>query len=382
MGLTVYLNNEIFKPFRPWTVKVIMKHLLLVSTVSLWLGSCAKEPSSNTTFEKCEAQELNDVNYNSIIDGLDDGLIERAVEKPNEVGALGRNKKGYFHVRFQMNITKLTDAAVKLENVELLQAFSRNLDYCFSYQDPDGGFQLNPPEDLVNNPNIPPASEGDVVSGVAFFAYSLGISLMTLENSKWYSNQNTMSLSDNVLSYTSNITQTLNYLKANKERLDIVDKHAPNRLLFDAVAFYTLGQYLDDAEAQNIGLDFAGRAFDQVDDKGGYFIKGGGWDSSYNGVALKLGLEFYSLLPDSEPLKESLDDKLLCAASWQVSRILPSGEVSTEGNTRVFPGGESFLGNTKSVDVEKTIKALLYLAVMTNTNEYMDMALRVLEYYD
>ncbi len=358
-----------------------MKLLSTLWILAISFSSCSKEestkPPANNTIVLNTAKD-----YNSLINEFDEQLLLQSVEQPNDSGALGRNKNGYFHVRFQINMSKLSDLAVRSQRTDALQAFLRNLEYSFLYQEANGVFQLIPPQDLINDPDIPPANAGDRVSAAAFFGYSLGLSLTTLENSDWYSNQlETHQIRQQIQGFDSNIESTLTYLIHNKDILYQVDQSAPNRLLFNAIAFYSLGVYLENDEAKEIGVDFMQTALELIDETSGYFIEGGGWDSSYNGVALKLGLELFSLLSASE-FKEMLGLKLVRAMDWQISKILPSGEISTEGNTRVFPGGESFLGNEKTIDVEKTIRALFYFSFLTENSLYEDIAMKVLNYYN
>ena len=175
----------------------------------------------------------------------------------------------------------------------------------------------------------------------------------------------------------------LDYLKTKVDVLNEVGANAPNRLLFKAIAFYSLGTILNDDVAKEMGPDFVEKALMQRNPTAGYFIEGDGWDSSYNGVAVKLGFELFNLIPvgSSQNMKDRLEQAVTCATDWQKSRVLDTGEISTEGNTRVFPGGEAFLGNEKSVDVIKTVKALFYMATLSDNNEYEILAQKVLEYY-
>ena len=357
-----------------------MRYLLIALIHGILLNSC--DTTTEKAVSSCETNALNaSKNYNALIVGFDEQLVLKAVEQPNDSGALGRNKANYFHVRFQITMSKLTDLAVVSQRTDALQAFLKNLEYSFNFQEENGGFKLRAPLSLLNNPDIPTANAGDRVSAVAFFAYSLGLSLITLENSDWYqSAEQTVLIRDQVRGFNSKIALTLTYLKTNQNILKQVDKNAPNRLLFDAIAFYSLGTYIEDRQAQEIGIDFIALALDLVDETSGYFIEGGGWDSSYNGVALQLGFEIYSMLPD-EASKEVLGEKLVCATEWQISRILPDGEISTAGNTRVFPGGESFLGREKTVDVKSTVRTLLYYAILTEDSFYKDLANTVLRFY-
>lgn len=106
-------------------------------------------------------------------------------------------------------------------------------------------------------------------------------------------------------------------------------------------------------------------------------------DSSYNGVAIKLGFELYTLFKDQSAftLKNELEKAMSCATDWQASRVLPSGEISTEGNTRVFPGGEAFLNNEKGVDVIKTVQAFFYMNSLANDTRYRVLAEKIMAYY-
>jgi len=360
-----------------------MKNLILFIAFGLTLNSCGKESQPMEPDSICEEVAMNsNKNYNAIVSDFDEQQLLRSVEEPNDSGALSRNKESYFHVRFQMKMTNLTDIAIYSQRVDALEAFLKNLEYSFNYQEGNGGFQLIPPPELINDPNIPPATEGDRVSAVAFFAYSLGINLTSLEGSDWYLNSNeTQSIRNQIRQFDLRIGSTLNYLKANQNILQQVDEDAPNRLFFDGIAFYLIGEYLNDIQAKEIGIGFIQSALELIDESSGYFIEGGGWDSSYNGVALKLGFEIFSMLPTSD-IKEELGQKLVCAMDWQLTRILPSGEISTEGNTRVYPGGESFLGNEKTVDVEKTVRALKYFASLTDNSNYNNIANQVLDFYE
>ena len=127
------------------------------------------------------------------------------------------------------------------------------------------------------------------------------------------------------------------------------------------------------------GLAFLDLALVQTDAAEGYFIEKGGYDSSYNGVALKLAIELLSIM-DYESV--ALEAAVLRAARWQVGRILESGEVSTEGNTRVYPGGEDFLGMEKQLDVVKTVKALYYLSVIADDPALRTLGNRVANFYN
>jgi hypothetical protein len=135
----------------------------------------------------------------------------------------------------------------------------------------------------------------------------------------------------------------LTYLKTQVDILKKYDAEAPNRLLFDAVAFYSLGSCLNDAQAKAIGIEFIELALAQQN-AAGFYTEGGGFDSSYNGVSIRLVLVLLGILPTQESVFEKLRKSIGCSVQWQASRVLPPGEISLQGNTRMYPGGEGFLG--------------------------------------
>ncbi len=319
-------------------------------------------------------------NYASVIESFDTSLLELALKVPDKNGALGRNKSGYFHVRFQLTMTSLTNFAIKSQRTDVLETFINTIQYAFVHQLAEGDFQLIIPEELIELAEN--SNESDLASGVAFFASSLAISFNSLNETEWYLNHTDVAVSRHIItSYNSDIQQMLDYLKSVKAFLFNVDSNAPNRLLYNAVAYYGLGKYLNDIEAKEIGIQFALDAINLNNDAGD-FTEGGGSDTSYNGVALQLGLELFMLLPEDHKIKGSLANALAESASWQLTRIEDTGEISTQGNTRVFPGGESFLGNEKGVDYAKTVKAFLYISILGDLQEYRKVALKILDFYN
>jgi len=377
------MNNQLVIKFNKQTIMVSKTVLSLI--ISFCFLSCNNK-IEEIKIDNCVSTDLNNsLLYNDLVFNIQENLIIATTEQPNDLGALGRNKNGYFHVRFQFSMSKLTDYAIKFQSEEAIQEYVNNLNYSFSYQNTAGDFQFIPPNDMLNSPDYQPPTEGDLASGTAFFAYSLGVSLNTLIQSEWYENSTSIDiLKQNITDLNLNIQNMLNYLKNNYQLLKIIDANAPNRLLFDAIAFYSLGIYLNDQEAKNIGIEFAQEALTQRNIEAGYFIESNGWDSSYNGVAIKLGFELFTLINRTidQPIKDELGIAISCATDWQKSRILSTGEISTEGNTRVFPGGETFLGNEKQVDVLKTVWAFFYMNTLTNNNDFEQLGLKILDYYD
>lgn len=297
---------------------------------------------------------------------------------PNESGAMGRNKKEYFHVRFQRGMHHIAEYGLASKRTDVTDRFLTATEYSLQQQLPSGDFKLVIPSTLEDqgHPSI-----ADRASGVAFFAASLGLGIYALESSKWFANSPECDTQRRRLVVIKpKLESTLAYLVEHREFLELADRRAPNRLLFDALAFVTLGKILNDAGALEIGSSFVEQAAAQVHDQDGYFIEGGGHDSSYNGVATALAFRLLMLNCHDH----NLEPICLNAIRWQKGRVLATGEISTKGNTRVRPGdsGESFLGREKDVDVGHTVEALMLASQYFSDPASKEIATRIVKYYE
>lgn len=360
-------NNTLKKSFKP---VLLYLSIILFSNIACKKDKEKIEVDNDITLSRSSS-------YEDAVNAVPGDLLLKFVNTPDENGALTRNKEGYFSVRFQMDMASLTDVAVTQQRKDALEEYIKALDYSFKHQLSNGGYKLIVPDDLSElNP-----TDADSVSAVAFFAYSLTTSLHSLNNSDWYINNSSLAeIKEYINSKESNIQKTVDYLLANENLLYKADSLAPNRLLFNAIAMYGLGLHLNNENAMNSGITFMETALTLIDSDEGYFIEEGGWDSSYNGVAIKLAMELFMLLTDTEA-QNKLEPVLVKATQWQESRILETGEISVEGNTRVFHGGESFVGKEKEVDIEKTIRAFYYFSVLAEDDSFKNLADKIVDYY-
>lgn len=115
----------------------------------------------------------------------------------------------------------------------------------------------------------------------------------------------------------------------------------------------------------------------------GYFSEAGGSDSSYNGVcALQLGRIFCAIPNTDLVFKKQVWEAFVRCVRWEVSRILPSGEISLEDNTRVAESGESFNGKPKQVNYIECLPPLNIYAVLAGDYDLRLSATdRMLRYY-
>ncbi len=327
-------------------------------------------------FVSCTAQK--DLTYGNQLAELPLDIAKLLAEKdaPNKDGAMGRNKSTYFHVRFQLGLHNLVGFGLAAKNENALDYFLKAVEYSFQHQLTSGGFKLEIPRRYEGQGS---PSESDLASGVAFFAASLGSGWYAINTNRWAQKSTQLEpMRHRLDGLKPQLKLTLDYLKSELEVLKLKDQHAPNRLLFDAVAFYTLGKLVVDDEALDMADELIGLATNQVDEAG-YYIEGGGFDSSYNGVAT--ALSFRLLLMGFSG--HDLDKVAVKAMAWQVSRINDQGQISTSGNSRVNHSinGESFLGRKKDVDVGHTIEALMLSSLLLRQNGNLEIAKNVVKYY-
>jgi hypothetical protein len=159
---------------------------------------------------------------------------------------------------------------------------------------------------------------------------------------------------------------------AHQERLKRDDADAPNRLLFDALAYGLSGVLTDDAELKQLGRRFVDLAMTQFRQRDGVFLEKGGPDSSYQAVAA-LKLQVWVIYFPGKQLEAAIDR----AIHWELGRIGPDGRVDVTGNTRTGQGQEQWMGHDKDVNLSEITLALLYHYVRTGDRESLGAAQRI-----
>jgi hypothetical protein len=321
-----------------------------------------------------------------VLSKLDISLLERLARGvvPDTNGAMGRNKNGYFHVRFQLGFSETVAYGLMKEDPVMVEYGVRAMEYAFRHQNADGTFQLIVPEDLKAQISSDPQTvEATQASGVAFFYSDVGRALLLVRESQWFeTSKDTVNLRSRIEKLGPRIAKSLTKLADQAPILEKADLRDTNRLFFDASAYYLVGSWLNNQRAINLGLDFMNKGIAQQR-ADGVFIEKGGHDSSYQ--LTSLGRIFYIYLhlqPQEEHLRVQLWQVLSKGLAWEASRVLPTGEISTKGNTRVYPGGEQFLGHEKGVDPKGAVVGFEYYRAMTGDTRYSQLVDKILKYYN
>lgn len=362
--------------------RMLLFRCLLSAAALLLPGACVeKAPDITPELYQCQTTPQQAAfSQNEVVRATDAEITDRLgrANLPDAQGALGRNQAAYFHVRFQVGVGPLMDYALARENPATLDQALRTFEYSFRHQRPAGDFLLAIPPDLAA---APPPTAADLASSVAFFLAAAGPALLACEESGWYRTApGAAPVRARAEALQPRVQLAAAWLGQQQATLAAYDSLAPNRLFFDALAYYSLGRYLREPALQQAGLRFARRAVARQQGRG-YYEEGGGHDSSYQGVALAQGCRLLALLPATEPFRQELWNSLACAADWQAARVLASGEISTQGNTRVYPGGETFLGAEKQVAWTSTLLAFWSLHLLSGQARYRELAQQLVAYY-
>jgi hypothetical protein len=159
-----------------------------------------------------------------------------------------------------------------------------------------------------------------------------------------------------------------------QDRLKNSDADAPNRLLFDALAYGLSGVLVEEDALKQLGRRFVDLAMTQYCAKDGVFLEKGGHDSSYQAVAA-LKLQIWILHFPDKKLEAAADR----AMRWELGRIGDDGQVDVAGNTRTGLGQEQWMGHAKGVNLSEITLSLLYQYVRTGDAQFLAAAQRIVE---
>jgi Ca2+-binding RTX toxin-like protein len=307
-------------------------------------------------------------------------------EQPDALGRLGLNQKYqmYSSPFWQRSIWLYTQEAVFSQDSTKIDSALKGLEFAFNQQLATGNFSFTAvPNVSVSNQQEIGANGVTSLGAIPFFMAAVGTALRTYQESEWFqTDSQNQSFRERLTALKPKIQKTLDFLTldSNASRLQ-GDTRGTNRVWNMALAYYGAGKFLGDPKAEQLGLKFARKALSQFDSATGIFLENGGGDSSYQAVSIVFASRFSFLLDKTDPLRAQIQQAAIAAAAWEKSKILSTGEVSTEGNTRVYAGGESFLGNQKGIDATPVVVALSYAALFSNDQTYWSTAQRVSDFY-
>lgn len=312
---------------------------------------------------------------------LGNAYLNLAVIGPSSidaVGAIGYNQGEYHSVGEQRHIgPHVLRGLVERSTTELSSAVLA-MEYSFAHQNPDGSFQV---VEFANMPNGLPTFDP---IGVSFFYADLGRSLSLLREDSWFmTSVATSSLRQRVAALTPAIVRGLNWLMSPPALsvLQRTGRSGTNRWTFGANALALTGQYLSDRAAVAAGLGLLNDVL-EAQQPDGTLPELGGYDSSYQGVSLSnMQYLLLDLNTSNDPVAPSLERAIARGVAREQRSITPPGQIITVGNTRVYCGGGTWLGEPKGGDYRDVVIALAYQGGITANPSLVGQASRVASYY-
>lgn len=299
-------------------------------------------------------------------------------ETPNGVGALGRNKPAYFSVRWQEPMTRSIVKGLLDRDPSRIDMGIRAMEYAFTYQNLDGSFPIVVPPQFPGTKAYPQ----DYADAVSFLFSELGRSMLLLDDNAWFQTAaETAALRPRVAALRPAIELALDWLLTQQGLMMLADWDLPNHLAYNADGLYFVGQLLDRADAIDAGHAFVDPVLANQWGNG-VLPENGGYDSSYQSVTLyRLLLLFLRVDPADGEFRQALWTAIDRGIAWELTRILPTGEVDTTGNSRVHPGGDKILGVEKNVAYVNTVMALTFYGILARRPSIVTTANRVATYY-
>ena len=292
----------------------------------------------------------------------------RSGDKPDANGFTGGNRgKGFWiEVGPQRGSCRGVLAAVVLGDLAAADDCWRGIDTAFAHQRADGGF------DAIVKPNGSSSREGGAaVETTYFFLQELGRAILVIRESPHEAH-----FHERLVALEPKLRRAADFILAGYDTIIPKVGHTVNRVIIAAKAFGLCGLALDDPRMVEKSRQLIAHAL-TLRDKEGVFIERGGRDSSYNVVSILFGqvLALHLPLPEFEAA-------LPAAVKWQLTRILPSGEVDVSGNTRTGVGLEAdpFSGKAKTVNYTEIAMALTLYGTIHHDKEVLAAADRVFGY--
>lgn len=241
-----------------------------------------------------------------------------------------------------------------------IQAGFKMFDWGFARQSDNGGF----------------VGTGDPFHSTAFFVQAVAHSLLAIQQSPQASKY-----ADKVARYKPLVHRAARWMilpdvwqKGIKH-----DKPYTHRRYLDAAALGLTGKLTGDRElieyARQLISD--GLALQRPD---GVNPEKGGHDSSYQMVGVVYAQRWITYFPE-DALTPKVKTMVEKASIWVEKRILATGEISRQGNTRSAGQESGRAGEIKKIDYKTAIRGFAYWAAVTKNSKWGAIAQKIAKFY-
>jgi hypothetical protein len=360
----------------------VTRHALFICPVAAWLAVVAcgnNSPKQNADAVPIAITVRDDVALPGLYSS-DAVIVERhgaealAIARPgaavDQTGLIGRNRAYGKMVspRLQLGAGAALrvglhgDRQVAINGFKAIEAGSNAIAA-------DGEVMSTVPPDAAPGARL---SIADKASGAAFFLADACPAMLALRTS---GDPAVIVSDDKREAVEKALGRAIRWLAHYTADLERVDGKAPNRLLYDALAFQSCGKLEDDGDVTALSSRFVGTALGQYR-ADGVFVEKGGSDTTYQAVSVRLALDLLLAGYSAEDASQ-LNRAWQSGAIWLGNRIMADGRIDSTRNTRTCQGGESFLGTEKKVWPAGVYGALIYAAELTDNEGLKSAATRL-----
>ena len=246
-----------------------------------------------------------------------------------------------------------------VNNPEAIQAGFKMFDWGFAHQAADGSFP----------------GTADSFHSTSFFVEAVAHTLLFLQQSPQ------AGYADRIAHYTPLVHRAARWMISPKAWKKGIERNEPytHRRYLVAAALGLTGKLTGDREL----IDYAHQSLEDglsLQRADGVNPEKGGYDSSYQTVGIIYAERWVTYFPH-DPLTPQVATMIDKALAWEQTRILRTGEISSEGNTRTNGQEKNRIGKVKQVGPAPQIRAFAYWASVTNNPEWEAIARRIAQHY-
>lgn len=289
-------------------------------------------------------------------------LIVARAPRVADDGAIGLNIPNYKTAAQQRDAAWLAYRGVVTDSQADIDNVVRALKYAFLHQNPAGYFE-----------NALGYTQIEALTGDAFFLQAFGRIYLLLQESLFAAGA-IPALNQLGPQYTLALT----WLYNNAEALRGQDFNFTNRLLFDAIAYALGAKILNNSSLKSVGETFVNTAL-AAQRADGVFPEAGGYDSSYQGTSImNLGV-LYCRETDAAKLS-TYREAISRGIAWENTRVAPSGEILSDGNSRTAGQEVTLSGDTKGINYPEVAMAYLYASKILGDDALRITGDRIISY--
>lgn len=316
---------------------------------------------TSLSFRNDFERESTDLIANTLYQRLSRLYNSMAASGANGVNASWeRNQTERWYIEAQRSGEDLIIGGLIKNDPQAIQAGFRMFDWGFNRQAADGSFP----------------GTGDPFHSTSFFVQAVAHTLLVIQQSpqsKQYATQ--------VARYTPLVHRAARWMISSKVWNRGTRNNEPysHRRYLVAVALGLTSKLTGDRELMNYARQSIedGLSLQRPD---GVNPEKGGHDSSYQMVGVVYAQRWVTYFPD-DPLTPRVRAMIERAMAWQQTRILPTGEISSDGNSRTAGQEQGRAGRVKKVDYRPAIRGFAYWASVTGDRRWDAIARRIAQYY-